>query len=84
MDAFMGMAAQLLGGTVILGYLILCIFSVIWCIKLGDVGAHIQATLLAKFLFWHGVCVVGVVVLSAAGSFILLFAHLALKGFVER
>ncbi len=79
MGNFVLYAAQLLGGSLILGYLVLCIFSVLWAIKMGDVGAHIQATLVAKFLFWHGVFVVGVVVLSAAGSFILLFAHLALK-----
>ena len=81
MENFVLYAAQFLGGSLILGYLVLCIFSTIWAIKLGDIGAHIQATILAKFLFWHGVFVVGVVVLSAAGSFVLLFAHLALKSF---
>ncbi len=80
MDHFVFYAAQLLGGSIILGYLVLCIFSVLWAIKMGDVGTHIQATLLAKFLFWHGVFVAGAVVLSAAGSFVLLFAKLALKG----
>ena len=77
---FVSYAAQLFMGTVIIGYLVLCLFSVVWAIRIGDVGAHVKATLLAKFLFWHGICVVGAIVLSVAGSFVLLFAHLALRG----
>jgi len=77
MDNFVWYATQLLGGSLILGYLVLCIFSVVWAIKLGDVGVHIQASLIAKALFWHGISVVTVVILSAAGSFVLLFARLS-------
>ena len=81
MDSFLTYAAQLFLGTILIGYLVFCVTSVLVAVRIGDVGAHISATLLAKSMFWHGVFVVGVVVLSAAGSFILLFAHLALKSF---
>jgi hypothetical protein len=63
-------------GVPVLGYVIFSIFTVVWAIKIGDVGVHQSATYLSKFIFWHGVSVVAVIVLSAAGSFIVLFGTL--------
>jgi len=81
MAGFLWIAGQICAGTILLGYLVLCVFSVLWAIKIGDAGLHVQQTLISKCLFWHGVGVGGVIAMSAAGSFVLLFAHLALKSF---
>ena len=79
MDSFLGIAGRISIGTLILAYLVFSVASVLWSIKMGSAGAHVQATMWAKTIFWHGVFVVGIMVLSVAGSFILLFAHLALR-----
>jgi len=63
----------------ILAYCVFSIFTVIWAIKVGEVGVHATMTLQAKFFFWHGVSVVLCVVLAAAGSFVVMFA-LQMKG----
>jgi hypothetical protein len=43
-------------------------------LKTDDIGIRQEMTLQARIFFWHGVSVVLAIVLSAAGSFILLFA----------
>jgi hypothetical protein len=73
---FQAIALRLCMGAALLGYLGVSIFSVVWAVKIGDIGIHQSATYFSKFLFWHGVSVVAVVVLSAAGSFVVLFGTL--------
>lgn len=57
----------------IAAYVVFSIFTVIWAIKIGEVGIRQEMTLQSRIYFWHGVSVVLVIVLSAAGSFVLLF-----------
>ena len=73
---FPTLVVRLCLGVPVLGYLTFSVFTVIWAVKIGDVGVHQNATYLSKFMFWHGVSVVAVIVLSAAGSFIVLFGKL--------
>jgi hypothetical protein len=62
-------------GVPIVAYVIFSIFTVIWTLKVGEVGVHQNMSFQSKFYFWHGVSVLLTIVLSAAGSFILLFAY---------
>jgi hypothetical protein len=62
-------------GVPIVAYVIFSIFTVIWAMKVGEVGVHQNMSFQSKFYFWHGVAVLLTMVLSAAGSFILLFAY---------
>lgn len=78
MSWFVESSAQLFPGSILLSYLTLCCFSVYTTCKMDDAGAHIKAMLLVKFLSWLGVGVIGVVILSAAGSFVLLFVSVVL------
>jgi hypothetical protein len=73
---FTTLVLRLCLGVPVLGYLIFSIFSVVWAVKIGDVGIHQNASHMSKFIFWHGISVVAVIVLSAAGSFIVLFGKL--------
>ena len=73
---FTTLVLRLCLGVPVLGYVIFSIFTVVWALKICDVGLHQNATYLSKFIFWHGVSVVAVIVLSAAGSFIVLFGKL--------
>jgi hypothetical protein len=66
-------AAALAVGLPVIGYTVFAIFTVIWAMKTGEIGAHQEASFMSKFFFWHGVAVVLCLVLAAAGSFIVLF-----------
>ena len=59
----------------ILAYVGFSIFTVLWAIKIGDVGLHQNMTFQSKFYFYHGMSVVLCIVLAAAGSFIVFFAQ---------
>jgi hypothetical protein len=61
-------------GVPIVAYVIFSVFTVIWAMKVGEVGVHQHMSFQSKFYFWHGVSVLLTMVLSAAGSCILLFA----------
>jgi hypothetical protein len=58
----------------VVAYVVFSIFTVIWAIKVGEVGVRQEMTFQAKLYFWHGVSVILTIVLAAAGSFIVLFA----------
>jgi hypothetical protein len=60
----------------VVGYVVFAIFTVIWAIKTGEIGVRQETSFQAKLYFWHGVAVVLTIILSAAGSFIMLFALL--------
>ena len=62
-------------GVPILAYVGFSIFTVLWAIKIGDVGLHQNMTFQSKFYFYHGMSVVLCIVLAAAGSFIVFFAQ---------
>jgi hypothetical protein len=62
-------------GIPIVAYVVFSVFTVIWAMKVGEVGVHQNMSFQSKFYFWHGVSVLLTIVLSAAGSFILLFAY---------
>lgn len=81
MSFFYEYALAFIMGIWLLGYICLSIFTVIWALKLGDSGIHKEMTFMSSFLYWHGVAVLAAIVLSAAGSFIILFGKLALKGY---
>jgi hypothetical protein len=57
----------------IAAYVVFSVFTVLWALKIGEIGIKQEMTLQAKLHFWHGMSVVLVIILSAAGSFILLF-----------
>jgi hypothetical protein len=56
------------------GYIGFSIFTVLWAMKIGQIGLTQEMTFQAKFYFYHGMAVILTVVLSAAGSFVVLFA----------
>ena len=60
--------------TPIVAYVGFSIFTVLWAIKTGEVGLKQEMTFQAKFYFYHGMAVILTIVLSAAGSFVALFA----------
>jgi hypothetical protein len=66
----------------VLGYLVFSVFTVLWAIKVGDVGVRQASSFQAKLMYWHGVSVVATIVLAAAGSFLLLF-FLQLRGLLD-
>jgi hypothetical protein len=80
-DDPMGALGGVLVGLAVVGYLVFSVFTVIWAINTGEAGVNQQASFQAKLYFWHGVSVVLTVILSAAGSFIVLFARLVWRGF---
>ncbi len=57
----------------IVAYVAFSVFTVLCTLKIGEVGIKQEMTLQAKFYYWHGMAVILTIVLSAAGSFILLF-----------
>jgi len=63
-------------GLPVTAYLCFAIFTTIWAIRIGEIGVKQGMTFQAKFYFYHGVAVILTVVLSASGSFIILFALL--------
>lgn len=60
----------------IIAYAGFSIFTVLWAMRVGQVGLTQEMTLQAKFYFYHGMAVVLTIVLAAAGSFVVLFATL--------
>jgi hypothetical protein len=63
-------------GLPVTAYLCFAIFTTIWAIRVGEIGVKQGMTFQAKFYFYHGVAVILTIVLSASGSFIILFALL--------
>ncbi len=58
----------------IVAYVGFSIFTVVWAIKVGEIGLHQNMSLQSRFYFYHGMAVVLTIVLAAAGSFIMFFA----------
>jgi hypothetical protein len=66
----------------IVAYVAFAIVTVMWAIKVGDVGLHQNMSFQSRFSCYHGMSVVLAIVLAAAGSFILFFA-VHVKGMIS-
>lgn len=62
------MISRPISGDVVFSLLTMC-----WAINVGNVGVYQTRTFKAIFYYWHGVAVLGCLVLAAAGSFVVLF-----------
>jgi hypothetical protein len=60
-------------GVPLVAYVVFSIYTVLWVIHVGDVGVQQNMTLQARFYFYHAMAVILMMVLAAAGSFIVLF-----------
>lgn len=58
--------AQVAVGLYVLAYAVLAGFSVVWVVNGGEMAAYKPASWISRLLFWHGVFVMGSLILSAA------------------
>jgi len=63
----------------IVAYVVFTHVTMMWAMNVGHVDVRQKTTWQGRLYCWHGVSVVGCIVLAAAGSFIVFFAH-AIRG----
>lgn len=75
-----GWLMPMLVGLGALGYVSFAGFTVAWAIQAGGEAAGAKKPLLGNLLYWHGVCLMCMMILAAAGTAAYVAGTVVLRG----